>query len=822
MANEQRKRPRTTDVYSPAGDRLSRSYDYGSRKREENIVEGLPWIVVSGGALWRGLLVLAAFSGPIVFLWISQRRARRNAVAQRARLEKPTDTLERSSAGEEAVVRGELATSMSPQVLFEGEPAAAIVTITDREGSAQISRHVDGLALKVGKAEVALEGQVKVTAGSLERFTSPSDDAEVEEELEGSSKLRITRLLQAGDRVRCRGRLKLIGADEDRGSYRESAGRWVLEPVDDDEESSLVAAYEGRPRFRRPVVAAMVASVIIGALASFGLLYGIGWACNLYADWRLDRLRAAASEGDFCRDEVTLPTAIIAAATPAREQALENLDRALGYDTCLIGDQLERAAALRTLLGRCPAALFAQHGRLERAVEVAERCEPTAQRMRERARFALGRFEASDADVLDESCYPRGLGVQQHLIVGDYDGARRAAKTCVESLEEAHRENEASRQKRLAENPSDSVIRIIESPRSREKLERDVMGCIESWSGVRAEREGALQELQKRAAEQPVCRPLLIDVGGEVGELEAFEGEDARFEPLREWMEVLLAVEGDPGAVRYREVPWGFLDTFSMTGPGFPGEDLLENYRFTGLEREALGVLDSIDPVNQDAAMLRAHLHLNAAVYALREGDFEAARRERAAAQSDVNRFPEAHYFFELRVRVRELAVFLELEAGREEAAQQAISRLTDRDSPYERENALAILELREQGSTSRDVPLLHLDGLGPLTSGDGEVMARFLRDRGRSMRWSVRYWLPGVRSGQSELVEVLRTGYDGPGLCDSLVRCLAEAKEDVARARALDDEVWEREARPRLERLSAAIAQREAAVPLAFLELIH
>lgn len=396
----------------------------------------LLWVVAYGHLAWWSIVAVLAVTGAA----LGPRLARSfGAGRARRRLAALGPASREIPAGESvaAVLTGVLACD-------EARASHAAVTVAiapETEGAEAtfVTESASGLALVVGEARVRVEGRVEVVHGSraprgaFDAARLAGDDA---------PRMRETRALHAGDRVRVSGVIEALHEADGRSGYRGAAPTWKLTP---GVAGRVLMAFEGASEPTMRPVQVMASSALAFALAwaavsSAASAVMVNHAVEARGRLELGEGRAVCAGGG--RSEAALASM----DPPLRARALEALGTSLACqsdrtrDTWDALDRVHRAARTSCL---ARAALFEDVTDYERAAREWSRCE-TAESWPHAARlwFALGRFrEASDAlshtavNPIEREGAAARDALYTHVLAGQFRRAAEVARGIAESAQ---------------------------------------------------------------------------------------------------------------------------------------------------------------------------------------------------------------------------------------------------------------------------------------------------------------------------------------------------------------------------------------------------
>lgn len=803
-------------------------------------MHSLPWLLVHGPQLWpivlAALLLSAlaiAFARPRIAAARAAARARRDLGPPDGALDKPSDGMRVTLAGEIALEDG-----AAKVARFEdgGDAAAASASYTlAGRGDASITGlnlRADRLALRVGAASVALEGPVEVVVGSrevqhgkaLRDMPRAVQDRVASGFQLGSPHFRdqvtALRSIANGDVVRVSGVLRRDAGGEAAG-YRGAADQWKLVPDGDEEQAAaggaaprgLRMAFEGTPRFEGPRAgwyarhagAALVLGVVSLSLAG--------------------EIAAATIRDQVPHRAPDLGTSIAAATPWKRAAVLRHLAYEMDRDHDEDADSVLTRAALHTLMDDCTAAAqaLARHGLLDRGAETAQRCGNHG--LAARIFYEAGQFvSASHAweHVAPNRAKPGvapladaeyRFGVRVHLLAGRADIAAREARAFAEAL----------RDRGEGGNPSDP---------SRAALARCLADALDAKAGDAASKERLRGE--RSTPIYPACAILLADLYQGQERLDLIHGltsfqTSAREAPMR-WLE-LLEQEADPGAVP-SAVP--------LEVAGDPSLFVINptwavHLMIPAVERAIAENAGKDAPRGDPRRAARVRAAVLAASFAAATGDYESARRFAQLTADEAEPTDEVDPFADRPAadpwtaqRAAALGAAVELSAG---GVARAGELLAAAKRPHPGRSVLeldALVRYRADRDTSRLGNFYQgwriieegVDrALAMAAEGDGTPLAAWLRKPSSESGAFLRLGAPLVKTGQEDLLRWIRLGYRMPGWFRSTSAEAVYFTDLAGAATALGDEAHAVMLRERAARFRAALLRRDLAVPLAVLE---
>lgn len=594
-------------------------------------MEELPFLVVYGAWLWKGVAVL--FVAGAAWLWslLRRRTLRRRAAAARAMLGAPAQELAGASDGSILVVEGILRGDGLCERYVDGKPAAAASFRWGRDwlsGSSTIGsldRRAQELWLDTAEGPIELRGNITVLAGSTEDCRrSGSQPRATRQRLcadAGCASPPITwydepshRWLAAGDRIRARGRVRRSAGRTGAG-YRGDAGAWSLEADAGDQAVPLL--FTGAPSLRRPLLRQWVWPLVSGLALFFAGAYVLG-ACALHES-KAESYNMVPQGRPFSLPAVDRLT--LAAATPFhRSRALERIESELAYRRTAEQRRLDAELAIDELRHECGHAvwLLVEHGQYRAALERSRGCPQSSFRERTTAHASLAEFAAASDTLAKQAehkpaTYVSGDDVAIHILAKRWSRAAAAAR---------------KRADEWRSSPSPAPVHAR------------VWSCLALALDVKAGKRDALSEM--RARNQPgaheACTILVADLTGTDDairrmtelplELDKIDGEYLGYDLTRARDYVLL--EHDPELVD-NERP---LVGSSIVGGGLPSDAIVG----TGELGLAVRLAPRLPQLTACCSELADRLWAELVLALLSSGQYDAAAQQLAAARADLQR----------------------------------------------------------------------------------------------------------------------------------------------------------------------------------------
>lgn len=517
----------------------------------------LPFLVVHGAWVWKTVVLLSAITGAAIYALIHRRRVRRWLGPVAPGLAGEVTPLDALSEGAPALLRGRLRAA--------DEIAAATLSLRPSPGIREQTVHADGrteqLELDVGGTRVPLRGDVHVLVGSREEtrrgapahippllrpgfdrlareYTWISADTADAQVVVGRCSLDV---VGDGDELVVAGTARSRAGNDTSAGYRDLARAWQFEGTEG--HALYVAALEpGRARLR-PAAPWFAGSALVSALVGLVSVWSVGQlALHCAGD------HPTAEDGDALA---------IAAATPARNRALQRLEDAYRQDT-IDPVLIARRAALAALQGECDrqAEPFEASRQWERAAAIRRSCGPAHS-----GELVANLLQLGDATGAAEVAAKNPMSVPAELAFESFLLARRWA--------------EASQAATMLALSRDNLM-------LREEWE-----CIAAAAATRAGDASALVDLRRDAMArniEPECVWLYLDaippaeratfvdrwIDRQLGAASP-RLPDALHSSMGHETAILLALEADP--VRLADVEPFFLHRWTA------GDDLIEPFR---------------------------------------------------------------------------------------------------------------------------------------------------------------------------------------------------------------------------------------------------
>lgn len=577
--------------------------------------------VTHGELIWLALLGASLVIGIVGPGLRGRVRARRRADVERDALGPPIAALDPGRENELVVVEGRLAVEEGPVHRVDDGAAAAAFSLAGpvgpREETPRGDRRAAQLVLETAAGRVVLEGPIEVRVGSrelrpLRRFEQLPDAmrerAKAAGEVDDDAQL-IVRSVGDGDRVRARG-VAIRTATGGEGTYRDAELGWTLRPAPThDGEGRIVVIALERPAVRMPGRPVRLRAVVAAGLVCVGASWVVGAAAM-----------SVAAGGSAAATRV-------AACTPFdREEALDEIERRL--ESAGRGMSAERIAVRALRLGPwgCGVATTAGDDPMGYAARITEACGTYLEHDRlallylNTGRLAAASDAASRARSLRSGASGSYMSYDEHLplhlLAGDFEAAREAARLGAEY--EAERDREEGHHGRRAA-----------------RLE-----CVSRAIDVRlgGDREDALEALRGHE-DVPGCailRAELLEGPDRIAALDACrECRSERTTRRVGWLwrfGARCADVADPEcrALLARAPHWDAVERLTEGRPTYVGA-------LPTFERELLARLDAQAAPPPTARVARVLSTLALAEYAAVTGDFEGAERLAARAQGELD-----------------------------------------------------------------------------------------------------------------------------------------------------------------------------------------
>lgn len=834
-------------------------------------MEHLPWLIVWGPWVWKGVLVVL-----VVLSWFALQRfssflCTRRARKQLARLGE-SGSVETAKPGTSVTLTGVLKVGGELIGRFEdGRPAAVSTAApakpSDVLGALAISRRATDLSLDVEGVEVGIDGDLEVLAGSCEHVTRrlfrklgrrmrgalyETDDETLAAMSEHKA---VFRSLQPGDRVRVKGFLRRFESPVAPESYRVAGDRWVLaaQPeVGSDElaERTVGMAYEGgtakvavapRLHLRRVLVAVAVWLLLLVAIAIAAQVVG---GSARHTGWRWD-----ARRGDYCFVEAFPIRVQLYSVLPAPAEArLSTLTNRAERQCAMDRQKVRQLAGLWELDGRCgnQAMTLVDHGELELAAEVARGCrEPTSLREISSAFMELGLF-AEASDLVHE--------------LGPSISARHALswkRTASIHLLGGHPERAASAIRSESARREPFLRSSIDNDSTYRRQSRS-LSCLADSIDARQGDEVARARLREAASElraSDYCAFINADL---------IEGSDriagVRIPP----MEVVRYYDSVNRA--HRHLPWGreseyrraTLMLIAEADPEALPDDLERNESgldlgyeqmltsfidFDGLDAAALARLEQVEAPGRAVALVRAELFARGSRYQASLGNLDVARTYARAAVADLELLGDEARQIRRHSSWLQLAklwlALLSVEIGDYVSAREMVARFRAEVTNRSRyavasERCAELVEVYLAFCERGEARVFSRSGLArrhphlarfwaAAGAGDAELLVpAFYSSTGLTFRRDFRpLWLGRIQTHRESLLRDARWSSRAFGWQVSHRRSLVSHAWDFQVARALGDEEWESEVEPVVERLREASESRDLAIPSLVLELL-